>query len=675
MAKTSLPPGFRFHPMDVELIMYYLKRKVMGKPLRIEAIAELDLYKFAPWDLPDKSFLRSKDLEWYFFCPRDRKYNHGPRTNRATEIGYWKTTGRDRPICNGSQTVGMKKTLIFHLGRAPQGKRTDWVMHEYRLDLKDLVDAGISQDSYVLCKIFEKSGAGPKNGEQHGAPFKEEEWEDDLEDDSLALLPHVNRESPSVVVDDEKQVVAEDSALVLGKTCESSLQLPCQNELSDTCNENLPLLDGVDLGSILAMLGDGNDPSHIVSAHVEDPPLYDSNDIFGGLNDLDIVTELKGIDNFELVNIEDNCVSGQTRLGEDIAYMELDDMDRPLKYPVKGDGANNIQNGNFSYRSEMEGDDEFGCLNSSVSRVNTDSMRLDDLDFPLKYPLEVTSENVQSGCHFGHDNYDSLGASSVLFVSGEAVFHAPEVGSSSCIHPKSSGVFADNLDLSSNFKNHIGYGESSACGYQVPNQTPGVRSSRCTLPQNSGFFANSMDLASNLKNHIGFEESSVCGYQVPHQIPKNLSGGIEETVNTNSSQPFARGEQHTANSRLRCLLGSIPARPASAAEFPSCINAGKGSNGKSLFANHGGSSIHVKAEVTVRCGCTDEALSGKLEGDPCLCCYGRKYLRSELGKEATPFSSGLTFFFLLGMITALMWVILFSVVVKIGCYVWKLVVF
>ncbi|KAF5183799.1 hypothetical protein FRX31_026614 [Thalictrum thalictroides] len=135
------------------------------------------------------------------------------------------------------------------------------------------------------------------------------------------------------------------------------------------------------------------------------------------------------------------------------------------------------------------------------------------------------------------------------------------------------------------------------------------------------------------------------------------------------------GEQHTANSRLRCLLGSIPARPASAAEFPSCINAGKGSNGKSLFANHGGSSIHVKAEVTVRCGCTDEALSGKLEGDPCLCCYGRKYLRSELGKEATPFSSGLTFFFLLGMITALMWVILFSVVVKIGCYVWKLVVF
>ncbi|KAF9596839.1 hypothetical protein IFM89_013887 [Coptis chinensis] len=88
-----------------------------------------------PWDLPDKS---CGDLEWYFFCPRDR-------TNRATEIGYWKTTGRDRPICNGPDTVGMKKTLIFHLGRAPRGDRTNWVMHEYRLEVKQLFDTGVSQ--------------------------------------------------------------------------------------------------------------------------------------------------------------------------------------------------------------------------------------------------------------------------------------------------------------------------------------------------------------------------------------------------------------------------------------------------------------------------------------------------------------------------------------------------
>lgn len=32
----------------------------------------------------------------------------------------------------------------------------------------------------MVCKVFEKSGSGPKNGEQYGAPFIEEEWDDDV---------------------------------------------------------------------------------------------------------------------------------------------------------------------------------------------------------------------------------------------------------------------------------------------------------------------------------------------------------------------------------------------------------------------------------------------------------------------------------------------------------------
>jgi hypothetical protein len=57
MAQTCLPPGFRFHPTDVELVSYYLKRKIMGKTLFVEAISEVELYKFAPWDLPGNSLL------------------------------------------------------------------------------------------------------------------------------------------------------------------------------------------------------------------------------------------------------------------------------------------------------------------------------------------------------------------------------------------------------------------------------------------------------------------------------------------------------------------------------------------------------------------------------------------------------------------------------------------
>ncbi|KAL9996446.1 putative transcription factor NAM family [Helianthus debilis subsp. tardiflorus] len=54
MAPVSLPPGFRFHPTDEELVAYYLKRKINGRKIELEVIPEVDLYKCEPWDLPGK---------------------------------------------------------------------------------------------------------------------------------------------------------------------------------------------------------------------------------------------------------------------------------------------------------------------------------------------------------------------------------------------------------------------------------------------------------------------------------------------------------------------------------------------------------------------------------------------------------------------------------------------
>lgn len=100
--------------------------------------------------------MESNDLVWYFFCPRDRKYSSGVRTNRSTGVGYWKATGKDRPVVYNSSIVGMKRTLVFHLGKPPRGNRTDWVMYEYRLEDKDLAACGVKLVWFSLsvCSSF-----------------------------------------------------------------------------------------------------------------------------------------------------------------------------------------------------------------------------------------------------------------------------------------------------------------------------------------------------------------------------------------------------------------------------------------------------------------------------------------------------------------------------------------
>ncbi|VAI88853.1 unnamed protein product [Triticum turgidum subsp. durum] len=133
----SVPPGFRFHPTDEELLYYYLRKKVAYEAIDLDVIREIDLNKLEPWDLKDRCRIGTgPQNEWYFFSHKDKKYPTGTRTNRATTAGFWKATGRDKAIFlgSGARRIGMRKTLVFYVGRAPHGKKTDWIMHEYRLD-------------------------------------------------------------------------------------------------------------------------------------------------------------------------------------------------------------------------------------------------------------------------------------------------------------------------------------------------------------------------------------------------------------------------------------------------------------------------------------------------------------------------------------------------------------
>ncbi|KAA8530359.1 hypothetical protein F0562_005069 [Nyssa sinensis] len=111
-------PGYRFHPTDEELVGFYLKRKIQQRPLPIELIKQVDIYKYDPWDLP-------------------RVVNTGTVHGQTVsqELGFGRPlelTGQYTPP-NGTKCVGLKKSLVFYKGRAAKGTKTDWMMHEFRL--------------------------------------------------------------------------------------------------------------------------------------------------------------------------------------------------------------------------------------------------------------------------------------------------------------------------------------------------------------------------------------------------------------------------------------------------------------------------------------------------------------------------------------------------------------
>ncbi|URE05604.1 No apical meristem (NAM) protein [Musa troglodytarum] len=190
-------PGFRFHPTDDELVGFYLRRKVEKKPLSVEIIKEVDIYKYDPWDLPSKltcvvcvracslesptreillaffffdggvaEVITAGEKEWYFFCLRGRKYRNSIRPNRVTGSGFWKATGIDRPIHpaagHAAACIGLKKSLVYYRGSAGKGTKTDWMMHEFRLPCsgsgKTTTTPSMHEaEIWTICRIFKRS--------------------------------------------------------------------------------------------------------------------------------------------------------------------------------------------------------------------------------------------------------------------------------------------------------------------------------------------------------------------------------------------------------------------------------------------------------------------------------------------------------------------------------------
>ena len=88
------------------------------------------------------SVFQTDDPEWFFFSPLHKKPQNGGQFKRATNKGFWKSTGPDRKIKHRAtgKDIGTKKTLVFHEGRGPSAVSAGWIIHEYHADTRFVRD-------------------------------------------------------------------------------------------------------------------------------------------------------------------------------------------------------------------------------------------------------------------------------------------------------------------------------------------------------------------------------------------------------------------------------------------------------------------------------------------------------------------------------------------------------
>lgn len=224
--QSQVPPGFRFHPTEEELLHYYLRKKIANEKIDLDVIQEVDLNKLEPWDIQEKCKIGSTPQnDWYLFSHKDKKYPSGSRTNRATAAGFWKATGRDKVIYGNCKRIGMRKTLVFYKGRAPHGLKLDWIMHEYRLD-----DISTPQDQAALNYCALESTADPEGGWVVCRVFKKKSV---IQSSAAVCKTLVDHENPNTHDDVRDQIL-----MYMGRSCKQQQETKSSNIIQQVKNNN-----------------------------------------------------------------------------------------------------------------------------------------------------------------------------------------------------------------------------------------------------------------------------------------------------------------------------------------------------------------------------------------------------------------------------------------------------
>ncbi|KAF9616035.1 hypothetical protein IFM89_027974 [Coptis chinensis] len=169
------PPGFRFLPTGLQLIVPYLTNKLRDPHFKCPMINDANVYACHPQELVEKHKLNEEDT-WYFFSQRVRKYKEGDRPDREAGNGYWKASGSKKDLIDqDKRKVGHTRALVYYEGKKVKnnpGKKTNWIMHEFWIQgyqiPKNKQSNCMKLDDWVLYKIHYNNTRG-KSKRQEGS--------------------------------------------------------------------------------------------------------------------------------------------------------------------------------------------------------------------------------------------------------------------------------------------------------------------------------------------------------------------------------------------------------------------------------------------------------------------------------------------------------------------------
>ncbi|CAA7060480.1 unnamed protein product [Microthlaspi erraticum] len=194
-------PGYQFVPNDEDIIFILFNWKTFPqgyiKPWLYFPVYHVNIYESNPHQLSVK-YKKGNREEWFFMFKRTKTCKGGKRQRRGDNGGgYWHATTATKKIKAGEEIVGYKTALAYNIGKPSDGRKRNWLMHEYWLDPKPSQESdNETVECCFLCKIYLSPMAKRKKQEE-GVDASEEKVE---QPSNVAFqLPQVQQKQPTNV--------------------------------------------------------------------------------------------------------------------------------------------------------------------------------------------------------------------------------------------------------------------------------------------------------------------------------------------------------------------------------------------------------------------------------------------------------------------------------------------